>query len=189
MKKKLLISLALALVLSTLLPTAALAAKPQPSTFYAAGSINDITPGKVIAAGATGKWVVVEREITGYLSGSINGAYTMDYHAMIQSVYTQAGDFQGWLTLDDGSRVLRVKGTIDPLVFVGWYLEPGVDPLYPDGITLLYLEINGTWQFTSVTHGNGGFMAGVVFVPTADFHIAFIVPDQSGIAMWGQWQP
>jgi len=185
MKKRLLISLVLALLLTTLMPATVSAAKPPPLVdFNTSGYIDGISPGKVIEAGATGKWVVVERELTGYLSGDISGAFTMNYHAMVESVYTQAGDLQGWLTIDEGAYVLRVKGTIDPLVGPVGYVEipfpPYIAPVY-------YLEINGTWQFTNGIRGNGGYNAGVYFIPTPDLHVGSIVG--SWFEMTGKWQP
>jgi hypothetical protein len=180
MKKKrlLFISLTLALVLTTLMPGVTLAAKPAPVSFSTSGTISGISPGKVLPAGATGKWVVVERQIVGELSGDINGAFTMNYHAMVESIFTQAGDFHGWLTVGEDSYVLQVKGTIEPLEIV--YYEPWAT-------FLPKLTINGTWKLTQGEHGSGDFNAWVIFVPTPDGHVGFI-PD-SNFNLTGEWQP
>ncbi len=188
MRKRLFfISLALALVLTTLMPAAALATKPGLEGFEASGTIAYITPGKVLPAGKTGKWVVVERELGGSLSGDINGAFTMDYKAIVESLLTQAGTLHGTLAMDDGSYVLQVKGEIQPLVWEGWYLPPGVDPDYPDGIPYLRLTIGGEWRFTNGTWGRGDFEAWAIFIPTAEGHVGFITA--SDFTMTGQWQP
>ena len=199
-KKALFISLALALVLTTLMPATTLAAKPVMQDFNATGTIDAITPGKVIEAGTTGKWVVVERELTGSLSGDISGTFNMNYHAMVESIYTQAGDLQGWLTVDDGSRV-RVKGTIEPLdlywgdkyPFITWYDLPGFGlvRLYyvPDigVVPLFYLEINGQWTIVDGAQGNGDFTAYAIFIPTPEGHVYAIV--DSAFVMTGKWKP
>ncbi len=177
MKKRLrFISLILALVMTTLMSGAVLAAKPQLEDFDASGTITGITPGKVIEAGVTGKWVVVERELTGTLSGDIAGDFTMNYKAMIESILTQAGDLHGWLTVGEDSHVLKVKGEIKPLQWLG---EPFLSPAR--------LEINGSWMLTQGDHGSGDFSAWVIFIPTPEGHVGFILASE--FTLIGEWQP
>ncbi len=175
MKKKLLISLALALLLSTLLPSAALAAKPPSkfADFNASGTITYITGGDVLPAGNSGRWRVIEREVGLQLSGALNGAFTLAYKANVE-LATQAGNLQGTISADPYT--IRVNGTIQPLEFVpyGPYLLP-------------MLIINGQWTFTTGTQGNGDFTSWAIFIPTPDGHVAYIIA--SGFDMTGKWQP
>ena len=167
-------SLALALVLTILMPAAALAAKPV--SFGASGIITYISPGTVIPAGESGRWRVVERELSGtFLSGNIHGNFTMTYKANVE-LLTQAGNLQG--TLKAGPYILKLNGKIQPLVFAGWF-APGI-PLYQ-------LTINGRWTFTDGAKGQGDFSAWAIFVPTPEGHVAFIT--ESAFDLTGKWQP
>lgn len=172
MKKRILvISLTLALILAALTPTAALAAKPVP--FEAEGTINYISPGDVVPAGESGRWRVIERELTGvFLSGDITGPFTMTYRANVE-LATQAGNLHG--TLEAESCLLRVNGKIQPLEFSHWWI-----PTVP----VMKLTINGHWTTNEGARGNGDFTAEVYFVPTPEGHVAFIV--DSSFTMTGQ---
>lgn len=164
------------------------AAKPGLEDFSATGNITYISEGKVLPAGKTGKWVVVDREIKGeFDSGNLSGPYTMNYHAMIESLDTQAGDLHGTLVMDDGSRVLKVKGRIESVEQAGWYVEPS-PPDFP-GIPYLMLTMSddSEWWFTAGTWGRGTFGAWAKFVPTAEGHVWFI--EDSSFNMYGEWQP
>jgi len=181
-KRLLFISLALALVLTILVPATALAAKPVP--LEASGTINYISPGAVFPAGNSDRWRVAERELTGELSGDISGDFTMTYKANVESVVTQAGNLHG--TLEAGDYVLKVNGKIQPLEFVGWYIPPGT-PGYPDGVPYLKITISGHWAFTEGARGQGEFDAWVIFIPTSEGHVGYIV--NSAFDLSGQWQP
>ena len=185
MKKRLFfISLVLALVMTTLMPVTVFAAKP--ADFSASGTITGISPGDVFPAGESGRWVVAERELTGTFPDGedISGDFTLTYKANVE-LATQAGNLHGELAMNDGSYVLKVNGKIEPLAFAGWYLPPGVDPNYPNGIPLLQLTINGRWTFTDGARGQGDFSASATFVPTPDGHVAFIVA--STFDLTGKW--
>ncbi len=70
MKKLAFIGLILALILTVLSPATVLAAKPAP--FYAQGIVTGITPGDVFPAGNSGRFVVVDRTISGvFVAGDI----------------------------------------------------------------------------------------------------------------------
>lgn len=182
MKRRLLfISLALALVLTTLMPSLVLAAKPV--AFKAGGIITDISPGNVLPAGkldedtgnsASGRWRVVEREIRGTLSGDIGGDFLFTYKANVE-LATQAGNFHG--TLGVGDYTMKVEGESLPIEFAGWY---GPYPLFT-------LTLEGNWTFIDGANGNGVLDASATFVPTPAGHIAFIVA--SDFTLTGQWQP
>ncbi len=175
MKKKLLISLALALLLTTLMPAAVSAAQPPPKLvdFNAVGDITYITGGDVLPAGKSGRWRVIERELGGELYGDITGPYALTYKANVE-LATQAGNLHG--TLTTGQYSINVNGKIEPLSFYGWY---GPYPLY-------YLEINGNWTFTDGAQGNGDFIAYAVFIPDEYGHVLYIL--DSGFVMTGKWQ-
>ncbi len=174
MKKKLLfVSLALALVLTTLIPAAALAAKPV--SFDASGIVTYISPGTVFPAGESGRWVVIERQLNGtFLSGNINGDFTMTYQANVE-LSTQAGNLHG--TLKAGSHVLKLNGNIQPLEMIPT----------PFGIDLPKLTISGRWTFTNGAQGGGEFDTWVIFIPTPEGHVGSIVA--SGLNLTGNWQP
>jgi hypothetical protein len=164
----------IAVVLTLLTAVPALAAKP--TAFNASGTISAISPGTVFPAGESDRWRVVERDITGTLSGDINGDFTMTYRANIESVETQAGNFHG--TLDVDTYRFRVNGTSEPLEFIAWF-APGI-PLYKS-------VIYGRWTFLEGANGTGDFNAYSIFIPTPDGHVAYIV--NSAFIMTGQWQP
>ena len=172
-RRPLFISLVLALVLTTLMPAAVLAAKP--ASFGAGGIITYISPGTVIPAGESGRWVVVERELSGtFLSGDISGNFIMAYKANVE-LSTQAGNLHG--TIEIGPYVLKVNGKIQPLEMVPTSF----------GLDLPKLTINGHWTFTDGTQGQGDFDAWVIFIPTPEGHVDSIVG--STINLTGKWQP
>lgn len=169
-KRLLIISLILAMLLAALTPATALAAKPLP--FNAAGTISGISPGDVAPAGESGRWRVIERKLTGNLSGDFSGPFTMTYKANVE-LATQAGNFQG--TLEVGSSVLRVNGKIQPLEMV---------PFGP-GTYLPKLTIKGHWTSINGSRGQGDFIGWFIFVPTPQGHVAVIVA--SSFIMTGWW--
>ena len=174
MKTRLTFGVILAILLSSLLPGAALMAKPATKPFNATGSVTYITPGTVYQAGATGKWVVLERTIGGNVAGSLNGPFTMTYNALIDSVYTQAGTLHG--KMKAGENVLKVDANILPLTLV---------PYGP--YTLPMLTVTGTWQNLEGGQGSGTFNAWLVFIPTPDGHVGSILA--SSFDMTGNWRP
>ena len=174
MKRGLLfISLALALVLTLLMPGTALAAKP--SSFASTGIVTYILPGTVVPAGESDRWIVVERELGGaFLSGDISGNFTMVYKADVE-LSTQAGNLQG--TVEAEPYAFKVNGNIQPLEMVPT----------PLGIDLPKLTINGRWMFTDGARGEGSFDAWVIFIPTPEGHVGSIVA--STFSLTGRWQP
>ncbi|MFH1647080.1 MAG: hypothetical protein ABID71_05310 [Chloroflexota bacterium] len=172
-KRTLLFSLGLVLALTVLVPTAALAAKPQP--FYAAGVISGIEDTVVgenaFPAGNSGRWRVVDREITGQLSGDINDGFVLAYKANVE-LATQAGNLHG--TLEAGGYSFKVNGKIQPLEMVPT----------PLGFDLPRLTITGHWSRTAGP-GQGDFEAWVVFIPDDYGHVVMIVA--SSFVMEGKW--
>jgi len=175
MKRRMLfISLALVLVLTVLIPGAALAAKSQP--FYAAGVITGIEDTVIgdnaFPAGESGRWRVVDREITGQLSGDVSGDFIMNYRANVE-LATQAGNLHGDLVMDGAS--FKVNGKIQPLEMVPT----------PLGIDLPKLTITGHWNLDGKGPGNGNFEAWVIFVPDEYGHVVMIIA--SSFVMEGKW--
>ena len=155
------------------MPAVALAAKP--ASFAASGTITYISPGTVFPAGESGRWRVVERELSGtFLSGDINGNFTMAYKANVE-LSTQAGNLHG--TLEAGPCILKLNGKIQPLEIVPT----------PLGIDLPKLTINGHWTFTDGARGQGDFEAWAIFIPTPEGHVGTIVA--SAFNLTGKWQP
>jgi hypothetical protein len=174
MKRRILfLSLALVLLLTVLIPGAALAAKPQP--FNATGSINGIEDTVVgenaFPAGESGRWRVIDREIYGELAGDVNGGFVMNYRANVE-LATQAGNLHGDMTV--GDTAFKVNGKIQPLEMVPT----------PLGFDLPKLTITGHWNLDGKGPGNGDFEAWVIFIPDEYGHVVMIVA--SSFVMEGQ---
>ncbi len=174
MKRRMLfITLALVLLMTMLVPGAALA---KPQTFYAGGVITGIEDTIIgenaFPAGESGRWRVVGREITGELSGDVNGSFIMTYKANVE-LATQAGNLQGDMIVGDES--FKVNGKIQPLEMVPT----------PLGIDLPKLTITGHWNMDGKGPGNGDFEAWVIFVPDEYGHVVMIIA--SSFVMEGKW--
>ena len=187
MKRRILfISLVLVLMLTALVPSTALAAKPQ--TFNAGGAIDyieaTVIEDNAFPAGNSGRWRVVDREIAGELSGDVSGRFVMTYKANIESADTQAGNFNG--VLDVGEYSFKVNGKTQPVEVIAW-LVPGQIPY------LLQLTMAGHWS-TQGARGSGVFSGAVVFEPdwillaqTGQVHVGAIHPEMSPFVMSGKW--
>lgn len=175
MKKVLVISLLLAMVMSMLVPAAAMAAGPASAAFGAQGYLTGIDTGSVKPLGNSGKWLVRDRTIPGQFVGGDLGsaAFTLTYGGVFE-LATQAGNLVG--TLRTGDSVLLVTGQVAPLSFV---------PAPVPGGYLPALTIAGHWVGTSGVKANGTFQAYMVFVPTADGHVDYII--DSGFMMTGKY--
>lgn len=184
MKRYLFIGLILVTLLTALMPTAALAAAP-PVPFSASGSVNYISAGTVYPVGNTGKWRVVERDITGTMSGNITGDYVLTYSAIIDSLLTQSGNLHGKMKVSEDYE-LQVNGQIAPMQFVRYMEFPPASGNY---VPVFELIITGKWAFLKDAQGQGTFNSTVHFVPTPDGHVAFVIPDESSFNMFGKWQP
>lgn len=165
MKKRLFISVALALVLTVLGSAPVLAAKP--GDFGATGTISSITPWGVFPAGASGRYVVVERQITGTLAGNIGGDFFMTYKANVE-LATQAGNLHG--TLEVGGYILQVSGKIEPLEIV-------------EGLPKL--TISGRWTFIEGARGQGTFDAWLTFESDEYGHVVEVI--DSSFTLTGKW--
>jgi hypothetical protein len=163
MKKRLFtISLTLAIVLMFIAAVPALA--QQPGSFFTKGKINSIS----------------NCDLSGeFLSGNINGAFTMTYQANAALV-TQASTLHG--TVNAGPYVLKMKGKIEPLQY------EDVGPC-----SLPKLTINGNWTLIEGAQGQGEFQAWAVFIPTTEAdpegpgHINQVL--FSSFTISGQWHP
>ena len=172
MKKLLVISLLLALVMALVFPTAVAASSP-PATFAAQGSLTSIDTGNVKELGHSGKWLVSDRHIRGGLTGGLNGDFVLTYGGVFD-LATQEGNLVGTLKTD--SATLLVTAKVDPLSFVPADVPGGYLPM---------LMIEGKWIGMTGLKANGDFQAYVVFVPTADGHVGFVV--DSGFVMTGKY--
>jgi hypothetical protein len=164
MKKILLVGVILAMVLTLILPSAAMAAKPV--DFYTAGTISDITPGTVSQIGHTDWWRVSERDITGVFAegpeASVSGAFTLTYQGKFK-LSTQEGKFKGDLICEDSS--FKIDGNVDPLEFV-----PIGNNLYAPKLT-----ISGDWKYQEGGKGKGEFSGWLIFNPTPDGHVDYVI--------------
>jgi hypothetical protein len=151
MKKIIALALSLALLIGVFVP-AQVAAKPA-TDFLATANITGITPGTVSPMGDTGLWNVIDRQITGSISGGITGDYVANYSGVFD-LATQAGVFQGTITCGDS--VMTITGGTLPLDFT--YI--------PDfGVYLPTLKLGGTWEFVAGGKGGGTFSGYAVFIP------------------------
>ncbi len=175
--------LMLALTLILLIPAEIQAMKPV--EFNAQGTINSISnppDAVVIPAGESLRWMVLERDIIGSISGDIEGDFTITYKANVD--LSQAGIFQGMLIVDEGSYEIEMNGKSQPFEIVGSITNPYPPPT---SIPILRITISGNWNFISGARGQGEFEASFDFIPTPDNHIAYIV--DSEFTLTGMWQP
>lgn len=178
MKNGIFVGLALVLVLAAFMPAPALAAKPVP--FNANGTVYYITPGTVEPAGDSGRFVVVERDIVGSLSGSINGAFKLSYKANVE-LATQAGDLHGTMQVGDNN-TLNVNGKIQPLAFFGF-------SKLMEGNLVFKSTIDGHWNFLVGANGSGKFSSDIfLIIDPLTLHVIGFEPGSS-ITMTGQYQP
>ncbi|MBN1190202.1 MAG: hypothetical protein JXA46_10650 [Dehalococcoidales bacterium] len=164
MKRILILSVVLALVLSLVLPSVAMA-KPPGKEFYAQGEMYQITIGDVKQLG-NGLWLVKNREIFGkFVNGDLEGLpFTITYDGIFE-LETQAGDFHG--KLNAGRNKYQIKGTVEPYQFLEWYDKANFIPI-------LSLDISGRWIGNEA---KGTFNAFVKFIPTPEGHVGYIFED------------
>lgn len=175
MRKSAIIGLAIALFLSLLYPTAALAAKP--AGFNTSGYLLNINTGDVFAAGESGRFVVVDRQVTGiFTDGDFSGqAFQFNYRANVW-LDTQAGNLQGRIQVGDGY-LLNVTAMSDGVQIIG---------LNDDGY-LAELTSSGTWAFLDGALGQGNFVNQTTVQLGPDLHVIGIVG--SMLTLTGNWQP
>lgn len=173
-------SVALALVFAIMGSTVVLAAKP--ASFSANGEIAGIEiPTELWQAGKSDRWVVGERELSGWLSGGINDDFTITYRGNF-NVWTQAGTLHGTVTFPTEPYVMRVNGRVKPLEMVPT----------PLGIDLPKLTIEGRWILTEGAKGQGDLDAWAIFIPTTEEdpegpgHVKQIL--FSSVELTGKWQ-
>jgi hypothetical protein len=173
MKKVLIVSLLLALVMTMVMPTAALAARPCQSAFSAEGYLTGIDTGNVRELGRTGYWLVRDRHITGqFTDGDMGNAPFVLTYSGIFALQTQAGDLVG--KLESGRSTLLVTASVQPLSMVDM-----------GGFSLPCLTIEGQWIGVKNLRASGSFQASLIFVPTADGHVDYIVA--SSMVMSGKY--
>lgn len=156
MKKKFSILALLSLLLMAVVPSGtALAAKPVP--FGAGGTIDSITPGDVDAAGASGRFVVKERSVSGLLlfgSPDLLGPYTLTFGTNVP-LLTQSGQIHGTLTVGDYEAKVRASSEIGLTPVPCAPGSPGCVPVAPSAGFYPGLLISGTLTFTEGTQGHG----------------------------------
>jgi hypothetical protein len=175
MKRILIVSLVLAMAVTLLLPTGAMAAKPE--TFAASGVLTSIDQGNVKPL-SDGRWLVVDRHIEGKFlpsttgkANKLNGPFTITYSGVFD-LTTQAGSFLG--KLEAKSATLGITGKTQPFEIVGSTQVPDGQGGYIT-VPLCKLTISGHWIGIKGLDAKGEFNAWFVFIPTADGHVAAIV--------------
>ena len=161
MKKILVLSLVLALMITLLLPSAAMAANPNP--FSASGTFSSIDEGTVTVIGFDDAYnvpifQVEDRHIQGEFARSVkgesnrvNGPFTITYNAVVNGY--QIGEFSGILKAKSAS--FGVNGIS--------YGITGSDP--NKGYRI---DLGGTWTGTQGIKGSGNFTAFFYFIPVLD---------------------
>jgi hypothetical protein len=208
--------LVLALALTIIMPATATAKGLEP--FNAFGTVYGIEQGDIKEAGKSGRWVVSERNLYGgfgfFGDSPVQYGFTLKYHANIDSVYTQAGNLHGVLSIYETPYTLNVTGSTDPA-----YPDP-VDPsgnpvpyfaditipdvgYFPNMLVANYiLHLDGTWTFISGAVGNGTFEGEVavqicvdneltnpIYAALFQGHIVGFLPDDSSFTLDGHWKP
>ena len=184
MKRGLIFSLALVMIMAALMPSQVLAAKPVP--FDATGNVFYITPGTVKPAGTSGRFVVIERDIVGSIGGAISGPYTFSYKANVE-LLTQAGNLHGTLTVGERDYVLNISGKTLPLELTDD--QSNCPPEYcPSGDYQVFRStIDGHWDFLVGAHGEGNFNANVLLViDMSTNHVVWV--NGGSVTLTGQWQ-
>jgi len=168
------------------MPAAALADKPaEPVEFEAKGALTSISAGQVIQMPKTGLWRIAKREMTGmFIGGDITGEFTATFRGLVNAM--QAGDLSGKLEI--GPYKMLLEGQSLPLEMVP---VPFPNPEDPNGppiiVDLPQITLTGTWEFTAGAHGEGGFVAYAIFVPTPDGqHVDYIVASE--VTFTGLWR-
>lgn len=159
-----------------------------PAPFAAYGPIVGIDAGDVAPAGKSGRFLVKDRGVTGYLFGSIGDgvgeAFVFTFRTNVP-LLTQSGQIHGMLLAGPyGARVVASSSL-------------GLSPVpcaIPDGVTCFPtpagnfvpgLLIEGTFAFSSGTQGDGTFDAWVIPVLDANGHIAGVFA--GAVTLTGQW--
>jgi hypothetical protein len=178
MKKILAISLVLALALTLLMPSVAMAARP--AEFSASGVFNDIDQGKVKPLGNSGKWLVTDRHIQGEFlpDGALEGDFTLTYGGVF-NITDQSGHLAGRLSTDAGT--FAITGETKPLEVLDYIiLEDGT--IFP---TLCKLSVTGRWTGLKSINANGKFESWFTFDIDAEGHVVNIY--DSSFEMTGKY--
>ncbi len=161
MKKILVLSLVLALALTLVMPSVAMAANPKP--FSASGTFSSIDEGNVTVIGVDDAYQVPifqvqDRHIQGEFARSVkgesnrvNGPFTITYDAVVNGY--QMGKFSGILKAKSAS--FDVKG-----------ISYGVTEINPN--KGYRIDLGGTWTGTQGIKGSGNFAAYFYFIPVVD---------------------
>ncbi len=175
MKRWSLSGIALVITLSLFTPAIPVAAAHE--DLDASGPITGISESYEKPAGDSGRIVVISRSIYGtFASGGLLGDFVMTYKANVE-LATQAGNFSG--TMTRGPYVFNVWGKSDP---VQWIPVPDSPGAYIGRSTA-----SGSWDMASGGNSAGTFTTVLIFVPTAEGHIASILPG-SNVTMTGLWK-
>lgn len=164
------ILLAVGLALGALAPAGAALAQDTRLPFFASGPVLSIDQGTVFPAGYSGRFVVVERTVSGTLSGDLNGPFTFVYGSNVP-IQTQSGQVHGRLLGEGYEAAVEGKSSL--------LLGPGI-AIGPDGspvALVVVLGVTGSLAFTSGAQGQGDFTATVtVAIDPATRHILGVVP-------------
>jgi hypothetical protein len=157
----------------------------QPVPFSASGVYTlgapawSISEGDVKPAGKSGRFVVKNREVTGFLnagSGAVDlsGPFSLDFGDNVP-LATQSGQIHGTFTFGDPT-----APTATAAVHAGSQATgPLVLSLLADGtpVAALALRVTGGFTFTAGSiQGNGSFTADVLVGLNADGHIVGLIP-------------
>lgn len=154
--------------------------------FSAAGPIEAISPGTVDPAGASGRFVVEERQVSGWTSGDVAGTFVLTYAANVP-IATQSGQLHGTVELGSGAYAARFRARS----------ELGLTPVpcgvpdartciaTPDGAFRPGLLVNGSLTFVDGTQGHGLLSAWLIPQIGPDGHIQGVIA--GALSIGGSW--
>ena len=171
-----------------------------------------INEGDVSPAGNSGRFIVKDREITGFLTdGDIVGPFTLTYGANVP-LETQSGQAHGTIDISNFNEIYEAHfqaGISIGLIPIEWIFgsdditcgeitcgeTDNITDCIPDdicieiepyGTFLAGLVINGTMVFTDGTQGNGILNAWVIATLDEEGHVDSFFA--GGVTIDGQWK-
>lgn len=169
------------------LSPATIQAGSKPTPFSAMGVFVPGSPawtinqGDVKAAGASGRFVVMDRTVTGFLTGDLAGPFVFTFGANVP-ITTQSGQFHGTLVVspaENPSYGAQARGSSSLLLGPVFAFVPGIElPGLPPNIAVaIKLSLSGSMTFTDGAQGNGAINGTfTVAIDPVTGHILFLVP-------------
>lgn len=153
-----------------------LAPAAEATSFLLTGLVEGIDDGDVAAAGASGRFVVRDRHITGQLGGAVgnqllsNTAFRFTFHTNVP-LATQSGNLSGTLTFGGYTAQVAAKATLGLTPIPCVVGTTGCVPIGGGAGRLPGLLISGNLAFLVGANGNGTVEGFVIPILDAEGHI------------------